>query len=99
MKGLAQAIPRGVFLSVATLFVLLLAWLEFTLVSNGLDATLMGFESEPLQGYNYWRWFFIKRNLFGIAAPAGIIAILAGVVLWGWVAFVRDFARGRYIER
>ena len=80
---------RGIFLSIASLFVFTLVVLNFKIISDGLDAKLMGFEAEPSQGWNYWRWYFIKRSLGGILGSFGIIAVFGGVVLWGWFAWVK----------
>jgi len=59
---------------------------------------MMGFEQEPALGWNYWRWYNIKRSLWGILGIAGILLALAGLVAWGWVAFVRDVKRSHKLQ-
>jgi hypothetical protein len=95
MKRMGQIIARGGILLVATLVVLILSWIAFSMVTNGISDKLMGFEQEPAQGWNYWWWFYFKRSLWGILGTAAILLALAGLVAWGWVAFVRDVRRNR----
>jgi len=59
---------------------------------------MVGFEQEPALGWNYWRWYYIKRSLWGILGSAGILLALAGLVAWGWVAFVRDVKRSHKLQ-
>ena len=98
MKRMGQIIARGGILLVATLVVLILSWIAFSIVSNGISDKLMGFEREPAQGWNYMWWFYFKRQLWGILGSAGILLTLAGLVAWGWVAFVRDVKRSHKLQ-
>lgn len=90
---------RACILSVASIFVGLFLWLAFSTILNGLSADLMGFEQEPAQGWNYWRWFFIKRNLSGILGTVGIPTALGVLVVWRWIALARDIRRGKYRQK
>jgi hypothetical protein len=93
MKQTAQIILRGGILLAATLVVVILSWIAFSVVTNGISDKLIGFEREPAQGWNYWWWFHFKRNLWGILGTVAILLALAGLVAWGWLAFVRDLRR------
>jgi len=85
-------------LLVASLTVIVLTWFVLDSISNGLSAKLMAFEREPSQGWGYWYWFFIKRNMWGILGTLAILLLLACLVVWGWVAFVRDVRRKRVLH-
>lgn len=93
MKRMTQIIVRGGILLVATLVIVILSWIAFNMVTNGISDKLMGFEREPSQGWNYWWWFYFKRSLWGILGTASILLALAGLVVWGWIALVRDLRR------
>ena len=93
---IGRLLGRGCLLSIALLFVLLLMWLSYCAIDNGISADLMGFESEPAQGWSYWRWVFIKRRFGEIFSNIGILGMLFGVVLWRWIVYVRDIVGGRY---
>lgn len=95
MKRTGTVGVRCCGLVVASLFVVFLGWLVLSIISDGLSAQLMTFEQEPAQGWNYWRWFFIKRNLGGILVAPGIVLVLGGVVVWRWIRFARDLASHR----
>lgn len=90
---MAQIILRSGILLLATLVVIALMWVVASMVSSGLSADMMGFEQEPSQGWNYWRWYYLKQSFWGILGSAGILLLLACLVAWGWVAFVRDIRR------
>jgi len=77
----------------ASLAIVILSFLAVSLVSDGLSAHMMSFEKEPVEGWNHWRWFFLKRSLPGILGTAAILLALAGLILWGWIAFIRALSR------
>ena len=90
MKDLARIIGHTCVLTVATLVLAILAWLDYCTILNGLSSQLMGFEQEPAEGWSYWRWYFIKENLGGILIGAAILLALFGVVLYGWFKLLRS---------
>lgn len=92
-KHVSRIVVRALCLLLATLILAIAAWLVVTSVSNGLSANLMTFEQEPAQGWGYWRWHFIKRSMWGILGTIAILVGVASVVLWGWVALIRDVRR------
>jgi hypothetical protein len=53
----------------------------------------MTFEQEPAQGWAYWRWHFIKRSIWGILGAVAILLGFAFMILWGWLALLRDLRR------
>ena len=94
MKKQASCIViRAIGLLLATLILAIATWLVLTSVSNGLSANLMTFEQEPAQGWAYWRWHFIKRSIWGILGAVAILLGFAFMVLWGWLALLRDLRR------
>jgi hypothetical protein len=96
MKRMGQVIARGGILFVATLVVLILSWAAFSTVSSGLSNRLIAsFEKTPVEGYDYWRWIYFKEHLPEHLVVAAILLALAGLVAWGWVAFVRDVRRNQ----
>lgn len=99
MKRIAQIIVRGGILLVATLVVLTLSLAAFNMVSDGISNRLIAnFEQDPVEGYDYWRWIYFKEHLFEHLVVAGILLTLAGLVAWGWVAFVRDVMRNHKLQ-
>lgn len=90
MKHSFKLAVRAFALMFVTALVLILAWAVYTVIADGLSSQMMGFEKEPAQGWAYWRWFYLKRSMWGILGTAGILLALAGLVAWGWIAFIRD---------
>lgn len=90
MKTGVMITVRVFTLMIASALVLLAMWAAYTFISDGLSAQMMGFEREPAQGWSYWRWYYLKRSMWGILGTAGILLALGGLVLWGWIALVRD---------
>lgn len=86
-------VARSSALLMASIFIVFLSWFVYNLMSDGLAANMMRFESEPSQGWDYWRWYFIKHSLGGVFVAAAIILALAGLVMWGWISLVRDLTR------
>ena len=84
---------RGVLLVLASALVIAVAWATYNYIDDSLSAQMMGFEREPAQGWVYWRWHFIKRSIWGIGGAVAVLLGFAFVVLWGWVALVRDLRR------
>lgn len=93
MKRRIEFFTWGGILLAATLVVVILSWIAYSMVTNGISDKLMGFEREPAEGRNYWWWFYFRRGFWGILGTAAIPLTLAGLVAWGWVAFVRDMRR------
>ncbi len=96
MKLAGKIIVRASILLGATLVVVILAWAAFSMVSSGLSNRLIAnFEKTPVEGYDYWRWIYFKENLPEHLVVAAILLALAGLVSWGWIAFVRDIRRNQ----
>ncbi|HCN78389.1 MAG TPA: hypothetical protein DIT13_14490 [Verrucomicrobiales bacterium] len=93
MKHGIKFAVRAFVLMLATVLVLISTWAAYTFIADGLSAQMMGFEREPAQGWAYWRWFYLKRSMWGILGTAGILLVFGALVAWGWVAFVRDVRR------
>ena len=99
MKRTAQIILRGGILLVASLVVLILSWVAVSMVSSGISNRLIAaFEKTPVEGYDYWRWVYFKEHLFEHLVVATILLALAGLVAWGWVAFVRELKRSHKLQ-
>lgn len=92
-RGITLIVIRALCLLLATSILVIAVWLVFTSISNGISANLMTFEQEPAQGWGYWRWHFIKRSMWGIIGTIAILIGFASLVLWGWIALVRDVRR------
>jgi hypothetical protein len=84
---------RGILLSLASALVFAGTWVAYHTIDDGLSAQMMGFEREPAQGWGYWKWHFIKRNMWGILGTVAILLGFAAMVFWGWLALVRDVRR------
>jgi hypothetical protein len=93
MKIWPRMLFRSGVLMVATLVIMILAWSDYCMIMNGLSTYMMGFEQEPAQGWNYWRWYFIKEHLSGILCGAAIIFVLFGLVLYGWVELFKNLKK------
>ena len=85
----------GLILSLATVFWVLVSWGIYELVTNGLDANMMGFEQEPVEGYAYWRWYFIRESLPGNLVVGGILLAFGIFLGWCWLAFLCSLKRHR----
>lgn len=86
-------IARGVLLVFASVLVLGGIGASYQYIENGLSAQMMGFESEPAEGWAYWRWYFIKRSIWGIFGTIATLVIFSLSVLWGWLSFFRALKR------
>lgn len=78
-------VVRAAFLLLASILLAIITWLTVESIQNGISAHLTGFESEPQEGWDYWRWFFIKRNLTGILIALSTLVALWVFVGWGWL--------------
>ena len=87
--GCKRRILQGFALQVATLVLMVLAWADYWAIMNSLSAFMLTFEQEPAQGWDYWRWYFIKQHLAGILPGVAIILTLFGFVLYGWFRYLR----------
>ena len=90
MKSWTRIIFHACVLMIATFVLVILAWFDYRTILNGLSSYMMGFEQEPAQGSNYWRWYFIKENMGGILCGAAILFALLGAVLYGWLKLLRS---------
>lgn len=77
------------------MLLVMLAWLDYHTIMNGLSSKMMGFEQEPAQGWNHWRWYFIKEDLNGILIGAAIIFALLGIVVYGWMDLLKSILKRR----
>jgi hypothetical protein len=85
----------GLILSLGTVFWVLVSWGIYELVTNGLDANMMGFEQEPVEGYAYWRWYFIRDSLPGNLVVGGILLAFGIFLGWCWHTYLRSLKRQR----
>jgi hypothetical protein len=90
--GCRFAVYACVLTSMTFVF-LLSAWFVYTLIADGLSSQMMGFEREPAEGWAYWRWFYLKRSMWGLLGTAGLFLVIGALIAWGWVAAIRDFRR------
>ena len=70
--------------------VLLSAWFVGGIISDGIDSKLMTFESEPKEGWDYWRSKYRAEAIKGWAIPA---IIVTGVFGWLAVAVCKSLMR------
>ena len=84
-KPAPRSALRIVVLLTASAALLLITWFCVAMFRDGLSAKMMTFESEPIEGWNYWRWFFIKRSMPGSLIGVGTIAALWVWLGYGWV--------------
>ena len=70
------------FLLVLFLLVAVMTWFLYTVVSDGISAKMMTFESEPVEGYDYWRSNYRNAALKGWAIPMVIAALVLGYLAW-----------------
>lgn len=77
----------GITLSLATLFLALITWGICITVENGLSASMMGFEQEPVEGYAHWRQYFIKQSLPGNLVVGSMVLALGIILAWRWKVF------------
>jgi small-conductance mechanosensitive channel len=89
MGKTTKQLGQGCGLLVLSTFFLGLLVFIVGMVSDGLDAHLIKFEAEPVEGWNYWRWFYFKRNLGGITITAIVLAVIGCLVTWGWIRLVK----------
>lgn len=89
MATTSKYLGQGCGLLALSIFFLGLVVFVVGTVSDGLDAHLMKFEAEPVEGWDYWRWFYLKRNLGGIAVTAIALLVFGCLVAWGWVRLGR----------
>lgn len=85
MAATSKHLVQGCGLLALSILFLGLVMFVVVMVSDGLDAQLMKFEAEPVEGWNYWRWFYLKRSLGGITITAIVLVALGCLVAWGWV--------------
>jgi multidrug efflux pump subunit AcrB len=72
------AVQIGLFV-----LVVMIAWFFYTIVRDGISAQMMTFESEPSQGWEYWRSMYRNEALRGWAAPMVFTALVLGTLVWG----------------
>jgi len=61
---------------------LLISWFLYTVVRDGISDKLMTFESEPSQGWDYWRDQYRNAALRGWAVPMAIAAMAFVALAW-----------------
>jgi hypothetical protein len=77
-------ISQAIGLTLSSLLIVGVTWLVFSLVSDGFRASLMRFEGEPPEGWEYWRRKEFYEALPANAAFALMMLILAYFVGRGW---------------
>lgn len=84
---------RGVawvpMLLLASVLLLVCTWFVVEMVRDGISARMMTFESEPQEGWDYWRWYYIKRTLFDNLTTWGVFAALWAFLCWGWIRLLK----------
>ena len=95
MKPYFNTSIRASVLFVLTAIVGVSAFIVFQLISDGLSSQMMGFEREPAGGWAYWRWYFLKREIWGILGAFVIFLIFTGLVARAWVRLIRELSRNK----
>lgn len=84
---------RCIILVTASLLCALLFWNSYLSICAQISSNLVGFERDPPLGRDYWWWFFFKQDFDRVVRSLTIPAVFAAVLVWKWVAFIRDVRR------
>ena len=89
MKSARATLSKAVILTIATAVLIGITWVAIDFTMSGINAWLMRFESEPPEGWTYWRLQALKRSLPGNALVALVIIAIAFFISRAWYRLLR----------
>jgi len=89
VSSFGKIIARIVVLTVAVVVLATITWFAVGFIEDGIDARMMAFQSEPLEGRDYWRWHYFKESMPGNLTLFAALAALWGGLIWAWVSAVK----------
>jgi hypothetical protein len=90
----------AIILALASALLIFVTWFAVTLVFDGINASMMRFESEPPEGWEYWRRREFNEALPGLVLLGSISIVLAILLGYCWTRlWKRSRARSPRIDR
>lgn len=88
VKSLWDALLKLVVLLVCSFLFLGISYSYYVIIDTGVEAELMALENEPKEGWDYWYWYFIKKNFWAIFIPVIILGVLGLMLIRAWVLHI-----------
>jgi hypothetical protein len=86
-------------LTFATLLLISATWFVVSVVKEGRRSFFWKFESEPAEGWDYWRQRQLHENMLGDIVFGLIVTALFILIGWGWYRFWRKLIKRRQTDQ